>query len=44
MAFSFPPAGWTYRIVLHSSKLKGWNALPHHFLNMDLEDVWLAKE
>jgi len=44
MAYSFPPAGWTYRIVLHSSKLKGWNALPHHFLNMDLEDVWLAKE
>lgn len=44
MAYSFTPAGWTKRIVLHSSKLKGWNALPHHFLNMDLGDVWLEKE
>jgi len=32
MAYSFPVSGWTQRIVLHSAKMKGWNALPHHFL------------
>jgi peptide/nickel transport system substrate-binding protein len=43
MAYSFPVSGWTQRIVLHTAKLKGWNALPHHFLNLDLGDAWLEK-
>ena len=44
MTYSFPVSGWTQRIVLHSAKMKGWNALPHHFLNLDLGDVWLDKD
>jgi peptide/nickel transport system substrate-binding protein len=35
---------WMHRIVLHSAKLKGWRALPSHFLNQDLTNVWLEKE
>ncbi|HXZ35765.1 MAG TPA: ABC transporter substrate-binding protein, partial [Thermodesulfobacteriota bacterium] len=41
MAYGFPPVGWTKRITIHSAKVKGWVALPHHFLNVDLVDVWL---
>ena len=44
MAYGFPPVGWTKRISIHSSKVKGWVALPHHFLNVDLVDVWLQKD
>lgn len=44
MAYAYPPLGWTQRIVLHSAKMKGWTALPHHFLNMDLADTWLEKD
>ncbi len=44
MAYAYPPVGWTKRISLHSSKMKGWTALPHHFLNVDLVDVWLEKD
>ncbi len=40
-AIIFP---WTHRIILHSSKLKGWNILPSHFLNMDLANVWISKD
>ncbi len=35
---------WTHRIVVASSKMKGWNLLPSHFLNQDLGDVWLSKD
>jgi peptide/nickel transport system substrate-binding protein len=35
---------WTHRIILHSSKMKGWKILPSHFLNMDLAGVWLNKD
>jgi peptide/nickel transport system substrate-binding protein len=35
---------WRHRIVVHSSKMKGWKALPSHFLNLDLRDVWLDKD
>ncbi len=35
---------WRHRIVLHSSKMKGWKALPSHFLNLDLKNVWLSKD
>jgi len=44
MAYGFPPVGWTKRISIHSAKVKGWIALPHHFLNVDLVDVWLEKD
>jgi peptide/nickel transport system substrate-binding protein len=44
MAYAYPPVGWTKRIALHSAKMKGWVALPHHFLNVDLVDVWLEKD
>jgi len=44
MAYGFPPVGWTKRIAIHSAKVKGWVALPHHFLNVDLVDVWLEKD
>ena len=43
MAYGFP-APWAQRIVPHSSKLKGWKALPSHFLNQDLANVWLSKD
>jgi peptide/nickel transport system substrate-binding protein len=31
------------RIVAHSSKLKGWTITPSHFLNQQLDAVWLAE-
>ena len=44
MAYAYPPVGWTKRIVMNSSKMKGYIALPSHFLNVNLVDVWLEKE
>ena len=44
MAYAYPPVGWTKRIAMHSAKMKGWIALPSHFLNLDLVDVWLEKD
>jgi len=38
------PVLWRQRIVPHSAKLKGWKALPSHFLNQDLSNVWLSKD
>jgi hypothetical protein len=29
---------------MNSSKMKGYIALPSHFLNVNLVDVWLEKE
>jgi peptide/nickel transport system substrate-binding protein len=43
MAYAFP-IFWSHRITLHSSKMKGWKALPSHLLGMDLAGVWLSKE
>jgi peptide/nickel transport system substrate-binding protein len=37
------PLLWWNRIVITSSKLKGWNITPSHFLGQDLTDVWLEK-
>ena len=31
-----------YRIVPHSAKLRGWTITPSHFLNQQLDQVWLA--
>ena len=32
---------WWYRIVPHRSYVKGWKIGPSHYLNQDLEMVWL---
>jgi peptide/nickel transport system substrate-binding protein len=32
-----------HRIVVHSAKLKGWKITPSHFLNQQLDQVWLAE-
>ena len=42
MGWAFPVIWWQ-RIIPHSSALRGWELLPSHFLNHDLEDVWLAE-
>jgi peptide/nickel transport system substrate-binding protein len=35
------PLLWWNRIVVTSSKLKGWYITPSHFIGQDLTDVWL---
>jgi peptide/nickel transport system substrate-binding protein len=35
------PIVWWHRIVGHSPAVKGWKILPSHYLNQDLEGVWL---
>jgi peptide/nickel transport system substrate-binding protein len=37
------PLLWWDRIVATSSKLKGWNITPSHFLGQDLADVWINR-
>lgn len=32
-----------HRIVAHSSKMRGWTITPSHFLNQQLDAVWLAE-
>ena len=32
-----------YRIVPHSAKLRGWTITPSHFLNQQLDAVWLSE-
>ena len=32
-----------HRIVPHSSKVKGWTVTPSHYLNQQLDTVWLAQ-
>ncbi len=39
-AFYFPTLWWN-RIVPHNAKLKGWNITASHYLNQQLEVVWL---
>ncbi len=34
---------WWHRIVLHSPKVQGWVITPAHFLNQQLEVVWLKQ-
>jgi len=35
------PLLWWNRIVVTSSKLRGWYITPSHFIGQDLTDVWL---
>lgn len=37
------PLLWWNRIVVTSSKLKGWDITPSHFIGQDLTNVWIAK-
>jgi peptide/nickel transport system substrate-binding protein len=32
-----------HRIVPHSAKVRGWTITPAHFLNQQLDTVWLAE-
>jgi peptide/nickel transport system substrate-binding protein len=32
-----------YRIVPHSARVRGWTITPSHFLNNQLDTVWLAE-
>ncbi len=34
---------WWHRIVMSSVKVQGWNVTPSHYLNQQLEVVWLDK-
>jgi peptide/nickel transport system substrate-binding protein len=38
------PLLWWNRIVAHSSKLKGWNITPSHFIGQDLTEVWITDD
>jgi peptide/nickel transport system substrate-binding protein len=38
------PLLWWNRIVAHSSKLKGWNITPSHFIDQDLTEVWITDD
>jgi peptide/nickel transport system substrate-binding protein len=40
-AYAVPLLHWT-RIVVHSSRLRGWTMSPLHMIYQDLGDVWLA--
>jgi peptide/nickel transport system substrate-binding protein len=37
------PLLWWNRIVVTSSRLKGWHITPSHFIGQDLADVWLER-
>jgi peptide/nickel transport system substrate-binding protein len=32
-----------HRIVAHSAKVKGWTITPSHYLNNQLDTVWLTE-
>jgi peptide/nickel transport system substrate-binding protein len=37
------PLLWWNRIVITSSKLKGWDITPSHFIEQDLTNVWIDR-
>jgi peptide/nickel transport system substrate-binding protein len=39
-AFTFPTIWW-HRIIVNWKQIKGWHMSPSHYLNQDLQDVWL---
>jgi peptide/nickel transport system substrate-binding protein len=39
-AYTFPTIWW-HRIIVHWKEMKGWYMSPSHYLNQDLQDVWL---
>jgi peptide/nickel transport system substrate-binding protein len=32
-----------HRIVPHNAKMRGWTITPSHYLNQQLDTVWLAE-
>jgi peptide/nickel transport system substrate-binding protein len=39
-AYTFPTIWW-HRIIVNWAQIKGWHMSPSHYLNQDLQDVWL---
>jgi peptide/nickel transport system substrate-binding protein len=39
-AFVIPTIWWN-RVIVHHKQLKNWKMSPSHYLNQDLDDVWL---
>jgi len=37
------PTLWWHRIVPHHARVRGWTITPSHFLNGQLDTVWLAE-
>ena len=37
----FIPGLWWYRIITHRSYMKGWKISPSHYLNQQLENIWI---
>jgi peptide/nickel transport system substrate-binding protein len=37
----FIPGLWWYRIITHRTYLKGWKISPSHYINQQLENVWI---
>ncbi len=37
----FIPGLWWYRIITHRSYMKGWKISPSHYINQQLENVWI---
>ncbi len=35
------PTIWWHRIIVNWKQIKGWHMSPSHYLNQDLQDVWL---
>ncbi len=35
------PAFWWYKITPHRTYMKGWNVAPSHYLNQQLDTVWI---
>jgi peptide/nickel transport system substrate-binding protein len=39
-AYTFPTIWW-HRIIVNWKPMKGWHMSPSHYINQDLQDVWL---
>ncbi|HKI99992.1 MAG TPA: ABC transporter substrate-binding protein [bacterium] len=39
----YPQTMWWHRIVVSNTKMHDWNITPSHYLNMQLDDVWLSQ-
>ncbi len=35
------PTIWWHRIIVHWKQMKGWHMSPSHYINQDLQDVWI---
>jgi peptide/nickel transport system substrate-binding protein len=38
------PTLWWQRIIPHNARVRGWTITPSHFLNTQLDTIWLAPE